>query len=195
MSQTASSQRRGNWDVFHSTYYWILDLDQRDPRNSALKLTGYSKKVGENEAQDKDQLLRRKIVTLFQHGYRTRCTCIHFYKSTGHLVNKNTDPCILKLFPNHYEIPESEHDYMFKLHGKFLKDLYYAIKINADLSTLVPTRSQRILPDNDQYLNPDRYSFKDLSELYAHAARCLKHGHEQGHVDYFIIQCRSRMNI
>lgn len=176
--------RAGNWDVFHSTYYWTINLDPLHPANKVDKLNGYSKKVGEHEATDKDYLLKRKIVNLFLNGYRTRAKSIEFYKSTEFLIDKKRDPKILILYPESYEIPELNHDVIFKTHGHFLKDLYQAIKDNRDLKNLLPT--SRRPKSLDSYLKVENYQFKHSHEMYAHATRCLRMDFPQGLVEDFI---------
>lgn len=178
--------KTGKWDTFYSTYYWVIHLDKNHPANTTEKLVGYSKRVGEHEAQDKDQLLKRKILNLFLNSYFKRMTRIEFFMRTEFAIDKKRDPNILNLFPTHYDIPELNHDIVFKRWGVFLKDFYDRVNKNKSMDGILP--KARGLKNPDDFLNTDNYEFKNVGQLYAHAARCITHGHPPGAVNDFILK-------
>jgi hypothetical protein len=189
MSTPQKEHKTGQWDTFHSTYYWNIHLDLDHPQNSTPVLTGYSKKVGEAEAQDKDQLLKRKIINLFLHSYFKRMKRIDIFLRTEFVIDKKRDPKILVLYPTHYDIPELNHDVIFKKFGPFLKDFYERALRGGNMDGLLP--KTRALMNGDDFLNPENYKFKSVAHLYSHAARCLIHGHAEGAVNAFIYKVKA----
>lgn len=182
--------KTGKWDTFYATYYWNIYLDRNNPNNATDVLTGYSKKVGEAEAADKDQLIKRKIVNLYLNGYFKRITKIDIFQRTESHIDKKRDPKILVIYPTHFDIPELNHATVLKKFGPFLVEFYDRIKNDRSMDGILP-RMKRI-NSQDDYLNPEKFTFKTPGHLYAHAARLLNYGHPQGAVSHFINVVKSR---
>ena len=182
--------KTGKWDNFYSTYFWNINLDPSNPINNTPVLTGYSKKVGENEAADKIQLLKRKIVNLYLNGYFKRIRSIDFYQRTATHIDKKRDPKILVIMPTTYEIPELNREVIFKHFGNFLIEFYDRIKNEQSMDGILPRMKK--IRSQDEFLDPSRYQFKTEGHLYAHAARLLNHGHPTGAVNHFIKQVKIR---
>lgn len=191
-SNPQNSLKTGKWDTFYSTYYWNIHLDLNHPQNSIEVLTGYSKKVGESEAQDKEQLLKRKIINLFLNSYFKRMFRIDFFMRTEFVIDKKRDPKILVIYPDHYDIPEANHDVIYKKFGVFLKEFYDRIDQHRSMDGILP--KGRAFISGDQFLNPDNYKFKTVGHLYAHASRCSIHGHPPGEVEAFILKVKALNN-
>lgn len=189
-----NQKSRPQWDTLHSSYFWIIYLNpnyEGARTNTTDKLTGYSKRVGESENQDKDQLLKRKIINLFQNSYLDRSLKIEFYARTGFAIDKSKDPLILTLYPTYYDIAELNHEAVLKRFGVFLKQFYdEKTKTAPDFKKLLP--GARKMVSKDEFLNIDKYDFKTLSQLYGHATRLLTHGHPIGEVNHFINEYKAR---
>lgn len=184
MMQTNYKQRRGDWDKIYSSYYWKINLDPKVPTNRVPDITGYSKKIDEQEAQDKDYLLRKKIINLYTNGYFTKATHIEFYQRTGIVINKNSDPKILVIYPTHYAIPDLNFALINKKHGRFLTEFYDRLKTGKDLSDLLP--AIRRVKSKDDFLDIHKQDLPTESHLYNYAARLSLHGHPSGAVTNFI---------
>lgn len=182
------------WDKANSTYYWHIYLDRMNTSNNpnVEYLVGYSKVEYQSEAADKEALLKRKIFTLFNYGYFKRIKKICFYARIESMVNKHTDPCILILYPSHYDIPEMNHDVVYKKWGQFLHDFYDRINANKSMEGILPRSTKG--GNADDFLKVENYNFKDVAQLYAHSTRCLRHGHPQDRVEDFIRRYKSMKN-
>lgn len=174
------------WDTTYATYYWKIFLDPKHSRNnpSVEHISGYSKVVLQSEALDIDNLLRRKIHNLLINGYFPRMKRIEFWQRKNFCINKSEDPKILILYPTHYDIPEDNHDVIFKKHGVWLKEFYDAYLNNRSTEHLFIKGKKPM--SNDEFLNIHRFNFNGLPQLYSHAARLLTHGHPEGAVNDFI---------
>lgn len=180
------------WDAIYSTFYWNIYLDPMNSRNSTPVLTGYSKKEGEREAQDKDQMLKRKILNLFINGYFNRMERMEIFMRTEFCIDKRRDPKILILYPRHYDIPELNHDVVFKKYGVWLKEFYDRINERKSMAGILPKgRSQM---SHDDFLKPENFKFPTVAHLLSHAARCITNGHAPGEVNNFIIKVKSLNN-
>lgn len=182
------------WDKANSTYYWHIYLNPLHTANNPTVeyLTGYSKVEYQSEAQDKEALLKRKIFTLYQYGYFDRMKKISFFARIDTMVNKSVDPCILELYPTYYNIPEANHDIVYKKWGIFLHDFYDRINTKKSMDGLLPRTTKGA--NKDTFLNVNNYNFKDIAQLYAHSTRCLRHGHPQGMVEDFIRRYKTLKN-
>lgn len=185
METKPSIIKTGKWDTFYSTYWWNIYLDPEHPDNTTERLTGYSKKEGESEAQDKDQLLKRKILNFYLNGYFKRIKYIEFFLRAENMIDKKRDPKILLIYPDHYDIPEMNHDVIFKKFGAFLHDFYDRVQHNKDMNAMLPKGNKKIT-SKDDFLNTEKQFFKSIAHLYAHAARLLRYGHAPGEVEAFI---------
>lgn len=188
--QTNYKQSRGTWDTMYSTYFWKIHLDKTDPRNTAECLTGYSKMLNESEAQDKDYLLKRKIVNLFTNGYLTKATRIEFFARVGTVVDKSKDPNILIVYPTHYDIPELNHSVIYKKFGVWLTDFFYRINNKKSMDDILP--AIRKPKSKDDYMNIERHQFSTVAQLYTYSAKLLVHHHPQGEVDNFILKYKQK---
>jgi len=173
-----------NWDTKASTYYWTIELDQNNPANTIPKISGYSKVEGQNEATDKANMLKRKILNLYTNGYFKRCVRIDIYQNTGVYIDKKLDPCILNLYPTSYNIPTQNHDVIYKIFAPFLNEFYQRINANKSLDNILPV--YRKIKSQDQFLDIHAYNFKNIGQLYSHAARLSINGHPEGAVSNFI---------
>lgn len=186
--QTPKQQNKP-WDRFYSTYYWTIHLDLNNPRNHAERLTGYSKKVNENEKADKDELLKTKILMLLQNGYLDRSTKIDFYFKTDFAIDKSKDPCILILMPNAYNIPPTNGEYMLKRFGVFLNEFYDRKKRGLAMTELIPKKKNAT--NLDDLFDVSKANFKTEAHLYGRAAQLLTYGHPPGQVNQYIDKVRT----
>lgn len=183
-----------NWDIHYSTYYWEIYLDPLHKLNNpnVEKLTGYSKKEFQNEGQDIVHLLKSKIFNLNKNGYFERMKKIIIYSRHGEMIKKKTDPDILILFPNSFNIPNENHDYIFKRFGAFLHEFYLRKRDNKSMEGLIPKLRQRT--SNDSFLDCTKQNFSSLSQLYTYCGRLLLHGHSEGEVNHFITKYKTLKN-
>jgi len=183
---TKTREKKGSWDVFESTYYWIIYFDITNPANTAESITGYSKKIGQREAIDKDYLLKKKIVNLQKNGYLIpqRVNRIEIFIRIGAFIDKRTDPKILTLYPTHYVIPELNHSSIDKKWGAWLKSFYQRVINNLSLEDILPT--YRRPNSTDDFLDVTKYNFLTQAHLYTHVAKLYKYGHPPGAIENFI---------
>jgi hypothetical protein len=182
------------WDVHYSTYYWEIYLDRMHKNNNpnVEKLTGYSKKEFQSEAQDINHLLKAKIINLHKNGYFDRINKIVIYMRSGAMINKRIDPDILILYPKHYDIMTANHEYIYKRFAAFLNEFYVRIAEYKSMEGILPKLKQRLTADH--FLDVTKNHFTNISQLYSHAARLLLHGHSETVVNHFILKYKERKN-
>lgn len=178
--------KRPDWDKLYASYFWKINLDPNNPNNWQEYLIGYSKRKNQNEAEDKDELLKTKIVNLYNNGYFSKFLSWEIYMRTGAVIDKSRDPKILILYPRHYDIPPLNHDAVYKKFGRWLDELYAAIKNNHDVRKLLKSNKKPI--SKDDYLNPQKVSGKipDIATLYRYSGRLSEWGHAPGAIEKFI---------
>lgn len=186
-SHASGGKVRQKWDSEGATYCWDIHLDKNHPANSIEKLRGYSKARGQSEAQDKDYLLRRKIGMLFQNAYFQRMTRIDFFV----ILSFNRYEKILTLYPTYYNVAELAHEEIYKKHGKWLDAIYQRIRSGGPIVDLLP-KVKKAVTNKDQYLDIDRYDFKNVGQVYAHAANLHRYGHAPGAIENFIRGYKSK---
>ena len=133
------------WDKIHSTYYWKINLKPEYQYNGVTQLTGYSKKCNQNEAMDKTQMLKTKILMFHKTSYLKRINSIEIWRREGSYIDTKNDPKILILFPTSYNILEDNYEEIFKLFGLFLKDFYYRVNTGKSMEDLVPKQRKKVL--------------------------------------------------
>lgn len=183
-SQTQKNSPK--WDTEHSTFYWRIYLDPNHAQNNpdVKHLDGHSKQRHQKENSDLVILLRRKIINLHNNGYFKRMQRIAIKQKTDFAIDKRKDPTILILYPTHYEIPPLNQATILKLHGSWLERFYECINKNLSMESLLPTG--RKIVSQDQYLDITKFHFRNIAQLYSHAARLLLNGHPEGSVNHFI---------
>ncbi len=172
------------WDDLTASFYWYIHLDRKHADNTTDMLTGYSKKVNQKEATDKVQMLKRKIINLYNNGYFNRIKYIEIKMRTEAYINKKYDPVILILEPANYKIPELNHDYVFKNYGVFLKDLYDRIWNKKSMEGLLPFAKRN--GNQDDFLNIHARNHSTEAHLYSYASRLLRNGQAPGAVNDYV---------
>lgn len=189
---TNQSKKAHNWDRLKSSFYWKINLDEKT--NDVKDFTGYCKIVGQSEAQDKEYLLKSKICMLYKYGYLnpSKTLSIEIYERTTNIIDTKLDPKIIILYPTHFDIPQLNHDLIYKKFGRFLTDFYDDIKNNRDVYLRLASRKK---PTNkDEFLNINRIEFRSVQHLYQYAARLCDYGHANGAVEDFIFKVKSKYN-
>lgn len=189
----STNKAAGYWDTLTSSYYWNINLNPLHPQNTTPLLVGYSKKVNQSEAQNKEQLLKRKILNLYNNGYFDRCKSIELFMRVDAIINKKLDPCIIVLYPTHYDIKELNHNIIYKKFGSFLNEFYERIKLKKDLADLLPN-TRKLYKSNDDLFKIELYNFANVGQLYTKAANFLRYGHPQGIVEDFINKYKTSKN-
>jgi hypothetical protein len=189
-----SEKNTPNWDNHYSTYYWEIFLNPLHKNNNpnVEKLTGYSKKERQSEAQDIAHLLKAKILNLHTNGYFDRSKKIVIYMRAGAIINKRTDPDIITLYPTHYDIAPGNHDYIYKRFAAFLNEFYLRLTEHKSMENILPKLKQRI--SKDYFTDVTKMSFSNISQLYSHGARLLLHGHSESEVSHFIVKYKELKN-
>lgn len=175
-------EKKGGWDTLYSTYFWKINLDPLS--NDVEYLMGHSQKMGEREAQDKDYLIRKKIINLYNYGYFNRSLSIEIYQRAGSVIDKRTDPMIIKLYPTHYVLPELNFSVINKRHGRWLTEFYDRINNGKDLTDILP--AIRKAPSKDEHLDIHKQHLPTIVHLYRYSARLSLWGHPSGAVEDFI---------
>lgn len=190
---TPQQKKQLNWDKISASYYWVIYLNPNHKHNHVETLTGYSKVYDQREREDKSELLKSKILMLFQNDFLNpeRVNKIDIYQRADELVNKKTDPLILTLFPDHYNINKLNEAIILNKYGQFLEEFYKRVRYKLSMEGLV--MSKRKPTNKDEYLNPAK-EFKSLQQLYSYAANLLRYGHAPGAVEQFIFKVKARYN-
>lgn len=183
-----------NWDKSESTYFWNIWLNQNNINNHVKYLSGYSKAFYQREKEDKDELLKLKCAMFLQNDFLNpnRIEKIEIFMKVDETINKKTDPLILILYPDRYELPELNRAFMLKKFGYFLEEFYKRKKAGLSLEGLIQRTKKTVNPDD--YLNPDIKQFKSLQNLYSYSVRLLNYGHPPGAVESFINKVKTRNN-
>lgn len=178
------------WDKFHSTYFWKFFMDFKNPENRTPELTGYSKKEFQREAQDKQQMLKSKILNLFQKGYFNRMTKWEIQQRVGEYIDPKRDPVILLLYPRTYEIPELNRETIFKQFAPFLNDFYNRIEKGMSMDGIITQRKSPKL--SEDFLNPELVIHKlpTIKHLYSYMLTLSKHGHVDGAINQFYLKVK-----
>jgi hypothetical protein len=178
------------WDKFHSTYFWKLHMDIKHPENRTPELTGYSKKEFQREAQDKEQMLKTKILNLFQKGYFNKIVKWEISQRVGEYIDPRRDPCILILYPRTYEIPELNREAVFKKFAPFLNDFYNRIEKGMSMDGIITVRKST--KSADEFLNVEQVIHKlpTIKHLYSYMLTLSKHGHADGMINQFYLQVK-----
>lgn len=106
--ENQNRKKKKIWDDQFSTFWWVFDLDRNHPQNSPKvnPMPGYSKKMNQSEALDKEYLLRKVIGMMIRHGYHSRSHQIDIYKRVGTIINKRSDLLLVTLFADNFLINE-----------------------------------------------------------------------------------------
>lgn len=139
----------GKWDSVNSTYKWHIHL-----ANGKI-LTGYSKGLNVPEIIDKDTLLQKNIVRLFNNGYlnpknmyqRKRTEKIDFFMN-----QEFADNPFLTLYQTTYESIDYQNDNTIS----FLERFYTMIESGKEVRNLVKTARKDFIPPDD--LSRPRFS-------------------------------------
>lgn len=185
-----NKKKTGKWDTMYSTYYWNMHLDPKFPGNSIPVMTGYSKMAGDNEAHDKDELLKRKIVTIYLNSYFNRFTHWEIFFRVGHIIDKKRDPKLLVLYPHNYFIPEDNHDIVEKRFGIFLKEFYERKLRHMSMEGLLEPGARK-LKSQDDFLDVSKQHLPTIAHLHAYISRLYRNGHPPGAVESFFIKYKS----
>ena len=190
---TPTQKKQINWDKISASYYWVIYLNPNHKHNHVESLTGYSKVYDQREREDKTELLKSKILMLFQNDFLNpeRVLKIDIFQRADELVNKKTDPLILTLYPDHYNINKLNETLILNKYGQFLEEFYKRLRLKLSMEGLV--MSKRKPTNKDEYLNPSK-EFKSLQQLYSYAANLLRYGHAPGAVEQFIFKVKTRYN-
>ena len=95
------------WDKRESTFYWLIFLNENhesyqyksNEKYGAIILDGYSKTIGHNERNNKQELLLKNFIFLTkQYSYKSKS--IRIFARSGEIIDKKTDPCIIEIYPN-----------------------------------------------------------------------------------------------
>lgn len=194
-NQTEFKKTGWGWDTKEASFYWNIFLDPNyiSPegyKNKISLMTGYSKKIGQSENLDRTRLLEVKLMNLHSNGYFTKALRIDWYMRHANYINKATDPCILQTFAKSYTIPVQNHEFVFNKWGKFLENFYYRVNNNLSLEGLVKKDYKKQI-SKDWFIDPANFNFKDVGQLYKHAATLSTQGHPDGAISAFIVKYKT----
>ncbi len=161
-------------DLPNCSYWWIINLNQNDPRNKVPSITGYSKFQEQAESNDKIRCLMAKICMLYKYGYIDKCSSIEIYKKLDVLPNKQYDRLILTLKPKDYEVPES---LLFKMPFElktFLQKFYSCLTTGQPVKNLLPLPEKDFSKDDLFQLH--KYNFTRLKDLYDWCEKQIANG-------------------
>lgn len=178
------------WDKFESTFYWKLHMDAKNPINRTALMMGYSKKEFQREAQDKQQMLKSKILNLFQHGYFNRFLKWEISQRVGTYIDLRRDPIILILFPGSFEMPEPNREVIWKQYGSFLTEFYNRKEEGKAMEGII--RDKKRPANADDFLNASLQADKlpTIQHLYSYMLRLSKHGHPEGAINQFYLKVK-----
>jgi hypothetical protein len=169
------------WDSNYSTYFWDIFLDEMHPQNKVEKMRGYSKKQGENERNDKFDLLCIKVKMFVNQGYLKRIKYIQIYKRAGLIIDRQNDPCILTLYPENFEFADVMSN-EFKRCAAYIADLY---KINSGALNVKLKSFQKSEISRDIQADPNAVNILTMDQLVNHCARLKSSGYPDGVINHF----------
>jgi hypothetical protein len=166
---------RDKWDPLHSSFKWNIYL-----ANGKI-FTGYSKHSVSNERMDKDILLQKCIVRLYNAGYlhkksigtEKETDAIYFYNN-----QKLNDPHFLVMYMEAYELDDLKNEKLVNFINRFYE-------------MMDGTRGFLNLIDEDKskqgdVLALDKPRFSDISSLNRYCAMLVKNKtREQSEIDHF----------
>jgi len=186
MSQSPNATRTPNlrddskipWDKQNSTFYWRMYINQAHRYSPTIEtMDGYSKKVGQDEAKDKHQLLNTKINTIFGvHGWLKKCDKIEIFHRRGTFIDKHHDPLVVILMPHTYQLQSEYISSKYVQLHQFLDSFYKVAKDGGDFATLI--RKGRATWSKDDYLNVNLIgAFASPDKLDEYCTRLVRNSH------------------
>lgn len=165
------------WDKLNSTFYWNMYVNIAHRYSPGVQIiTGYSKKIGQDEAKDKHQLLNRKIQTVFGvNGWLKKCDKIEIYHKRGAIINKADDALVVILYPRTYQIQSQYIAQKYQPLHNFLIDFYDCVVHGKEFTSLLP--KSRATWSKDDYLNVDLLHFPTPAKLDEYCTRLVRNGH------------------
>lgn len=167
-----------NWDKMYSSFYWNIHLNPAHEKNMphVKMLTGYSKKIGQDEAKDKKDLLIRKIYTLASsNGYLDRALRMEFYHKKNQIIDKSTDSLVVTLFPNTFRFAEQYLKPDYERIQIFLNDLYQLRREGKSTDNILPKK--KTFFSKDEYFDISKIHFNLPDQLENYCAKLVKNGH------------------
>jgi hypothetical protein len=160
MERLSSKTKYPKGDRINATFRMVAYQAHRD-----APFVGYSKMIGNPEAQDKDHLLEQYIFRMLRNGYLERSYCVEFY--TNFQQGNDQDTLLVTLLDKEYQLGD---DVLTNPYLKNTLDRFYAKR--ADPTT-----------DHDMIANREKaktglelaYSFK--RKFYS-KDDLIKHGEE-----------------
>jgi hypothetical protein len=166
---------RDKWDPLHSTFKWNIYL-----ANGKI-LTGYSKHSVSNERMDKDILLQKCIVRLYNAGYlhkkslgtEKETDAIYFYDN-----QKLNEPHFLVMYMEAYELSDIQNTKLVK----FMSRIYEMMEGKRGYLNLIDDDKAK----TGDVLALDKPRFPDISSLNRYCAMLIKNNtREKSEVDHF----------
>lgn len=173
-------------DKLNSTYWWIIKLDPNHPENyneNVKEITGYSKREGHDEARNKSELLKKKVLMLHSRGYFEKSTKITFYLRNGEFLDKNNSIMLIELTKKDYGINNriySDKEFYNAIYKKsglilFLDRFYHAISNNGDLKELLPDSKPK--GSKDDLFDVAKHYFHTRKQLYTYCQKLIDNKH------------------
>lgn len=167
-------------DKFYSTYWWIMKLDPSHPMNKVQEMTGYSKMNEHDEAMDKVEVLKKKVIMLNSNGYIDRSLSIRFNWNPSKLLDKNSSISLFELTKNDYGIFKhclNDKDFY---HSTFIKsglitflDQFYDMRRKA-IDPIVLLSKEKPSFNKDEKFDVGNHRFKTKRELYFFCDQMIK---------------------
>lgn len=166
------------WDKQNSTFYWRMYINVAHRYSPTIEtMDGYSKKVGQDEAKDKHQLLNTKINTIFGvHGWLKKCDKIEIFHKRGTFIDKHRDPLIVILMPTTYQLQSEYINSKYTQLHQFLTRFYEIEKNGGDFATLIGRA--RASWSKDDYLDVNKIgAFASPDKLDEYCTKLVRNAH------------------
>jgi hypothetical protein len=172
-------------DKVNCTYWWIINLDTKNPANRTDVMHGYSKFQKQAEAKDKNDILFAKLEMFYKNGYFKRIQSIDIYKRVAPFPSKQGDQLLITLFPDDYTIPISSIGDLDQEVQKYLQKFYGHMLRNMPVDGLRPLKDPT-KNSKDNLFDIRNYTFKNFMDLDKFCQKLIANEHPKAQVFQFM---------
>jgi hypothetical protein len=184
-------------DKIGSTFWWRMYFERGTRFNAQgvelPTMDGYSKDSRNNEPLDQGKCFADKVIMLWtnngrsngvpcKHSYFKHSEKIEFYKKSGFICNKSTDPLYITLFQDRYEIPPNDFATFDNDVRIFLNNFYKGLKGEKPIKHLIPTKLQHM----DDLLN--KTGHQTWEDVMKWADKIKNAGHPPGAINGYVLR-------
>lgn len=184
---------KNNWDDVFSTYYWKIELDRSNSKNTMPIMTGYCKAVGSMESPNKHHLMKRLVAMLINKGYIPENIKTEMYHRSGKMINPGNDWLVAEFLPDDFIVydcyPYDTPDLIIalkKMYGEKKKGI--PVSYNMDRSN-----KPNVLVSKDDAINYQKQMFYKFNDLLLYTVKLESEGFPKQAISAFYRQMILKM--